>query len=87
MADKTTLKIARMYKLETDGPIKAFADIVVNDDILVKGLRIIEGKKGLFVSMPKEQGKDKRWYDVIRPTTKEARDEISAVVLEAYRKE
>jgi stage V sporulation protein G len=77
-------KITRLYRLETDGAMKAFVDVVVNDILLLRGLRIIEGKKGLFVSMPKQQGKDSRWYDTVRPLSKELREEISRVVLNAY---
>ena len=87
MENKVNFKIGRLHRLETDGAIKAFVDIVVNDALLIKGLRVIEGKKGLFVSMPKDQGKDKRWYDTIMPLTKEAREEISSAVLSAYRNE
>ena len=84
---KLELKIARLHKLETDSAMKAFADIVINDSLLIKGLRIIEGKNGLFVSMPKDQGKDKRWYDLMRPLNKETKAEISSVVLTAYKNE
>ena len=87
MDNKLNLKIARLHRLEGDGLMKAFVDIVVNDSLLLRGLRVIEGKKGLFVSMPKEQGKDKRWYDTIRPVTKEAQEEIANVVLKAYKDE
>jgi stage V sporulation protein G len=64
--------------------MKAFADIVVNDAVLLKGIRVIEGKKGLFVSMPKLQGKDKKWYDTIMPLNIEVKNQISEVVLKAY---
>ncbi|MFH1655551.1 MAG: SpoVG family protein [Candidatus Omnitrophota bacterium] len=84
MEDKLNFKIGRLFRLETDGPIKAFVDIVVNEAILIKGLRVIEGKNGLFVSLPKDKGKDNRWYDIIRPITKETRNEISNVILSAY---
>ncbi|HOX54037.1 MAG: SpoVG family protein [Candidatus Omnitrophica bacterium] len=87
MSNGLNFKIGRMYKLETDGPVKAFADILVNDELLIKGLRIIEGKKGLFVSMPKDQGKDKRWYDTVSLVSKEIQQEISSIVLEAYKNE
>ena len=37
--------------------------------------------------MPKntEQNKDGRWYDVVRPMTKELREQISEVVIKAYK--
>ena len=57
------IQVQRMYRFETDRPLKAFADIVVNDALLIKGIRVMDGKKGLFVSMPRDQAKDKKWYD------------------------
>lgn len=82
--EKLNLKVERLYRFEGDGAMKAFADIVFNDSILIKGLRVIEGKKGLFISMPKLQGKDKKWYDTIMPLNIEVKNQISEAVLSAY---
>lgn len=84
MDNQLSFKVTRLYRIEGDGNIKAFVDIVVNESLLLKGLRIIEGKRGLFVSMPKEKGKDNRWYETIHPMSNELKDEISNTVLSAY---
>lgn len=76
-----------MYKFETDRPLKAFADIVINDVLLIKGVRIMDSSKGLFVSMPREQAKDSKWYDTIRCLTEEVRDDITKAVLDVYNEE
>lgn len=86
-ASTMEIQVQRMYRFETDRPLKAFVDIVVNDSLLIKGVRVMDGKKGLFVSMPREQAKDKKWYDTIRCLTQEIRDQITEVVLSAYRDE
>ena len=78
------IKVLRLHRLEGDGALKAYTDILVEDGLIVKGLRVVEGRKGLFVSMPREQGADSRWYELVRPVTKEVKDEIVKVVLEAY---
>ena len=77
-------KVGRLFKLEGNGAVKGFADIVVNDSLLLRGLRVLDGKNGMFVSFPREQGKDKRWYETVHPITKEAREQISQTVIEAY---
>ena len=79
------IQVQRMYRFETDRPLKAFVDIVVNDCLLIKGIRVMDGKNGLFVSMPREQAKDQKWYDTIRCLTQELRDQITEVVLTTYR--
>ena len=79
------LKVDRIHKLSDNGPMKAFVDLSINDVLVIKGLRVVQGQKGLFVSMPQEQGKDKRWYDTIRCLSSEIRDRINEKVLTAYR--
>ena len=81
------IQVQRMYRFETDRPLKAFADIIVNDVLLIKGVRVMAGKQGLFVSMPREQSKDQKWYDTIRCLTQEIRDQITNEVLAAYQQE
>ena len=81
------LSVERMVRFEGEGSLKAFCDLAIGEMLLVKGLRVIEGKKGLFVSMPRQQGKDAKWYESVTALTKEAKDEVSRVVLEAYQRE
>jgi len=78
------IKVIKIHRLQTDGHLKAFADISINDALLIKGVRIFEGKKGLFVSMPTEQGKDEKWYERVRCLNQDTRFLISQKVLEAY---
>ncbi|MBI1953607.1 MAG: septation protein SpoVG family protein [Candidatus Omnitrophica bacterium] len=85
MTKTVELSVVRLNKFEGEGTARAFCDVAVAQSFLIKGVKVIEGKKGLFVSMPREQGKDGQWYDTVIPLSKEARQEISEVVLEAYR--
>ena len=43
------VQVQRMYRFESDRPLKAFADIIVNDTLLIKGIKVFYGKNGLFV--------------------------------------
>jgi len=81
------VKVQRLYRFETERPLKAFVDIIINDALLVKGVRVMDGKKGLFVAMPREQAKDEKWYDTIRCLTIEAREQITKACLDAYNEE
>jgi stage V sporulation protein G len=78
-----TLQVVRIYRLEGESKIKAFADISVGD-FIVKGLKVMEGKNGLFLSMPQEKSKDGKWYNTFFPATKESRNSLTETVLEAY---
>lgn len=60
-----TFTVDKMYILPDAGSLKGFCDLKINDCMTIRGIRILGGKKGLFLSMPQEQGKDNRWYDQI----------------------
>jgi stage V sporulation protein G len=78
------VEVSRIHKLDGAGLTKAFVDIAIADAVVVKGARVIEGAVGLFVSMPREEGKDGKWYTVVVPLSRELKEEIDRVVLEAY---
>lgn len=78
------IKVHKMYCFPGEKPLKAFADISVNNALLIKGVKVIAGRDGLFVSMPQEQGKDNRWYESVRCLKQDMREQISEVVLTAY---
>lgn len=84
VAEDLKLEVSRLYKLDGSSATKAFCDLSILDSFLIKGLRVVEGKEGLFVSMPREEGKDGKWYNTVMTLNKEVKDEIDRLVLEAY---
>ena len=67
------------------GHVKAIVNIVLNDQIIVRGLRVMEGECGLFVGYPNDpfyKGDDFR--NVVSPLTAELRHHIEKRVLEKY---
>lgn len=83
---KIAFSVEKMYRLPDAGSLKAFVDVGVNDALVIRGVRIVEGKKGCFISMPSEQGKDSKWYDQVVCKSAEILDELSSVVLGEYQK-
>jgi len=79
-----TILVSRIYKVDGKTKLRAFADVSLSG-IVVKGFGVVDGSKGLFVSMPRHLGKDGKWYDTVYPTTKELRKQLSDVVLDAYK--
>ncbi|MDD5465774.1 MAG: SpoVG family protein [Candidatus Omnitrophica bacterium] len=82
--EANSISVSRIYKLDTDSKLKAFADVSFSG-VVIKGFSVVNGEKGLFVSMPRHQGKDGKWYDTVTPSTKELKQQLSEVVLEAYK--
>ena len=83
-AETIDIKVIKIHRLPQDNRIKAFVDLGINDALLIKGVRIVQGKKGLFVSMPVEQGKNERWYERVRCLNQDVRLLIARKVIEAY---
>ena len=83
MSDELSLKVVRLHRLDGDSKTKAFADIAIGD-FIIKGLRVVQGEKGLFISMPQEKSKDGKFYNTFSPVTKEARQQLVETVLTAY---
>ena len=84
MTEDLKLTVTRLHKLDGSGATKAFCDLSVLDSLVINGLRVVEGKEGLFVSMPREEGKDGKWSNTVIPLKREVKDEIERIVLEAY---
>ena len=84
MVEELKLAVTRLHKLDGSSATKAFCDISILDCLVINGLRVVAGKEGLFVSMPREEGKDGKWYNTVIPLKKEVKSEIEKVVLEAY---
>ena len=64
----------------------AFADLIIADQFVIKGIRILKKDAGLFIGFPCEPaGKMKdRWYDIAHPLTPEARKASEAIIFTRY---
>ncbi len=71
-------------KTNKENKLRAFANITFDDCFVVRGLKVIEGSKGLFVVMPSRKIKADEHRDVAHPVTAEFRDYIEKEVLKAY---
>ena len=76
-----------IYLREKEGSrLKAFVDFTLDDCLAVKGAKIIEGNKRLFVSMPGKLNKFGREENLVFPINKEMRDKIEEAVMAEYEK-
>lgn len=72
-----------------DSSVKAIASASFDGYYMVHGIKVCEGEKGLFISMPStsytNQNGEKKYQDIFHPTTKGARDALNTSVLNAYK--
>ena len=65
--------------------IKAAAKVVLNDCFIISGIKVVEGKNGLFIAFPQEFSKDQeKHYDICYPITAELRSYFSARILDQF---
>jgi len=81
----TNVQVFPFKEGATLGHMKALATIVLNDQIQIRGLRVMESEYGLFVGYPNDpfyKGEDFR--SICLPITKQLKDHIEKCVLEKY---
>lgn len=66
--------------------LKGFADVTLDESLVLTGIKIIDSSKGLFVGMPSTQGSDDKYYDIYYPVTKEFREALTDAILDEYDK-
>ncbi len=73
--------------LRSDNKLKAFASITLDNMFVIRGLKIIEGAKGVFVAMPSRKRPDGTFQDIAHPINNETRAWMEGQVIGAYHKE
>ena len=77
----------RVVPIEDGKGILANASVTFGGVFVVTGIKVIDGKKGAFVSMPQYKSKDGEWKDSCFPITADFRNELIDAVLDAYEDE
>ena len=74
----------RIHSIKPNESIKGTASVNINGAFAIRGVKIIEGSNGLFVSMPSYKAGNGEYKDICFPCTKDARMEFDDAVLSAY---
>lgn len=69
----------KIHSLHASGPILADASVNLNGCFAIRGIKVVDGSNGPFVSMPSYKGRD-GYKDICFPCTKE----FHQAVLDAY---
>ena|SRR3989338_2385589 len=64
--------------------LKAFVTITLDDCFIIRDLKIIKGKNGLFVAMPSKKRKDGAFRDIAHPLNNETRKMLETKVITKY---
>lgn len=82
----TEVKVFPAKDAKNGGRLKAYATVVFNNCFIIRDLKVIEGHKKLFVSMPSRKRKDGTFRDIVHPLNSGMRTEIEQRVINEYEK-
>lgn len=74
----------KIQSIRPEGILRATATVNINGAFAVRGVKLMEGSKGLFVSMPSYKAGNGEYKDICFPCTAEARKEFDNAVIGAY---
>ncbi|MDR1759325.1 MAG: SpoVG family protein [Fibrobacter sp.] len=70
------------------GKTKAFARVLLNDQLLLTGLRIVDGANGFFVAYPNDPFyKGEEYRSIYNPVTRQLKEHIENCILEKYQEQ
>ena len=82
----TAIKIYPFDLGPSQSSLRAYADVVLDDLVLIKGFRVMASKSGgLFIGMPSKMGKDGKYYDQVEFKTEKFQSLLRNSILEAYK--
>ena len=78
----------KIFKAKQRGPILAYANIILDNRFIIRGITLLETKKsGRFIALPSRllrNSKKKSYRDVCHPLNSEVRKELTEVIFVAY---
>ena len=86
---KSTIEITnvQIFPLkESESKLRAFARVLLNDELQLTGLRIYEGSDGLFVAYPNDPAYKEDYRQMFYPITRDLRDNIETACVDKYNK-
>jgi stage V sporulation protein G len=75
----------KVYPVKETGRLKAYATVVFDSCFIIRDLKVIEGDRGYFVSMPSRRRKDGSFRDIVHPLESETRKKIEDRIIEEYK--
>lgn len=80
---KSKIKITcRPY--DGDSKTKAFIELCLDKTLVLKGMTLVEGSHGLFLSFPSKKGKDRKYYNTIYSTDKDFTGQLEDACIKKY---
>ena len=76
----------RIRLVNNDEKLKAVASITIDNEFVVHDLKVINGKEGFFLSMPRRKVNEGEFKDIVHPIKTETRVALTKLILDEYQK-
>jgi stage V sporulation protein G len=73
--------------IRDEDKLKAFVNVTFDGCFVVRGMKVIKGATGYFVSMPSRRMTDGTFRDIAHPITNEFREHVERAILKQYKEE
>jgi stage V sporulation protein G len=70
--------------MRNEEKLKAFVNVTFDNSFVIRGLKIISGNRGYFISMPSKRRPDGTYQDMAHPINTEMRHQLERKIIEAY---
>ena len=74
-------------RLVSDEKLKAVASITIDECFVVHDIKVINGRDGLFISMPNRKTPEGEYKDIVHRINTATREELKKTILDAYEAE
>lgn len=78
----------KIFKAKKKGPVLAYANVILDNQFIIRGVTLLEKGEKRYVSMParKLNDRERHYRDMCHPLNSEVREELTDAVFKAYEK-
>lgn len=76
----------KIFKAKQRGPVLAYANVILDNQFIIRGITLLEKNEKRFISMPSRKINDseRHYRDIAHPLNREIREALTDTIFNAY---
>lgn len=76
----------KIFKAKKRGLVLAYANVVLDNQFIIRGITLLENERGRFISMPSRKlvNGEGQYRDMCHPLNSNVRVELTKIIFDAY---
>ena len=76
----------KIFRAKKRGPVLAYANFILSEKFIIRGITLLENERGRFISMPSRKlvNEERQYRDMCHPLNSKVREELTDAVFAAY---